>query len=137
MNLEEYTDNVMRTVNVLNTPLMNQLHMVLGMVTEASEIANVFKAKLAYNRNIDWVNIEEELGDILFFIFAFCRMNQIDLEKVMEQNIAKLKARYPEKYSDDKANNRNLDQERKVLEGLDKSIKDNAPIWEQLALETK
>ena len=112
MNLEEYTDNVMRTVNVLNTPLMNQLHMVLGMVTEASEIANVFKAKLAYNREIDWVNIEEEVGDELFFISAFCRMNGIDLEKVMEQNIAKLKARYP----DDKANNRDLDKEREILE---------------------
>jgi len=35
----------------------------------------------------------------------------------MERNINKLKARYPDKFSQEKALNRNLDIERDILEG--------------------
>lgn len=41
----------------------------------------------------------------------------IDLPKALGRNIAKLEIRYPEKYSDNSANNRDLDKERKALEG--------------------
>ena len=116
MNFKEYSKNVMRTVNILNTPIMNQLHMVLGMTTESAELADSFKKYIAYNKDIDWVNVQEELGDLIFYISAFCTMNGFNLEKIMEQNIEKLKTRYPEKYSDDKANNRNLEKEREILE---------------------
>jgi hypothetical protein len=39
-----------------------------------------------------------------------------DLHKLCEINIEKLKARYPEKFSTDKAVNRDLDTEREILE---------------------
>jgi len=125
MNFKEYTTEVMRTVNVLDTPIMNQLHMVLGMVTESSEIANVFKATIAYGREIDWVNVKEELGDLLFFITAFCEMNDLDLDEIMKKNIAKLYKRYPERFTTENANNRNLGKERKVLEDTYDYIQDD------------
>jgi hypothetical protein len=40
----------------------------------------------------------------------------VDFEDVWERNIKKLAARYPEKYSRNKALNRNLNKERKILE---------------------
>lgn len=39
-----------------------------------------------------------------------------DFGSVMERNIEKLKARYPDKFTEDKATNRDLDTERKILE---------------------
>lgn len=49
-----------------------------------------------------WVNIGKSLN--------------IDTNKALENNIAKLKARYPEKFTQEKAINRNLEIERKELE---------------------
>jgi hypothetical protein len=36
----------------------------------------------------------------------------------MDRNIAKLRTRYPEKFASDRALNRDLEAERKVLEGI-------------------
>lgn len=47
----------------------------------------------------------------------FAKYWSIDLEEAMELNIAKLRARFPDKFDTDKAINRDLDVERKILEG--------------------
>jgi hypothetical protein len=44
-------------------------------------------------------------------------MLNIDLEEMLQRNIDKLKARYPEKFTQENALNRNLDVERQILEG--------------------
>ena len=41
--------------------------------------------------------------------------------KELGVNIEKLKARFPEKFSVEKANHRNLDREREILEAADKN----------------
>ncbi len=63
------------------------------------------------------VNVGEEIADIMWYISNLCRIKGIDLEEMMQRNIDKLKARYPEKFNQDKALNRNLDVERNILEG--------------------
>jgi NTP pyrophosphatase (non-canonical NTP hydrolase) len=118
MDIQEHTKGVMRSVKRLRELGLDNLHMILGITTEAGELADVFKKFLAYNKEIDWVNIQEEIGDILFYIFAFCSMNNLDFEKICEANLSKLRIRYPEKYTDSNANNRNLEKERKLLEEL-------------------
>ena len=45
------------------------------------------------------------------------RIKNIDIEEIMQRNIEKLKARYPEKFTQEKALSRNLDAERNILEG--------------------
>ena len=42
---------------------------------------------------------------------------KLDPNETMNKNIAKLKARYPEKFSKEKALNRDLEKEREILEG--------------------
>ena len=39
-----------------------------------------------------------------------------DFENIWQKNIKKLELRYPDKYSDEKAKNRDLLSERKILE---------------------
>ena len=45
--------------------------------------------------------------------------NELDIpfDDIMEKNIAKLKARYGDKFSEHRATNRDLDKEREALEG--------------------
>ena len=90
--------------------------MCLGLQTESAEISDVFKKKLAYNKDIDWVNVKEEIGDLMWYIANLCNLNEWDLENILETNINKLKIRFPEKFTNDLAINRDLLEERKTLE---------------------
>lgn len=118
MNLKEYSKNVENTRAELESKGVNNLHMLLGIVSEAGELVDVFKKNIAYGKEIDWVNVKEEIGDLMWYIVGFCNINGWDLNQILETNSAKLKERYPDKFSEDKALNRNLDAERKVLETI-------------------
>lgn len=116
MKLDEYTREASRTCADLGSDLLNGLHMALGMSTEVSEIEDVYKKLLAYDKPIDEVNEKEEMGDLMWYVVNHCRQKGWDLEEIMATNIAKLRARYPEKFTQEAALNRNLEAERKILE---------------------
>ena len=118
MDIKEYSKEAERTTAKLETELLDNLHYLSGMVTEVGELMDVYKKFMAYNKPIDLVNVQEEVGDLMWYISNFCRINNFDLEKILENNIEKLKTRYPEKFTEENAINRNLSDERKVLEKL-------------------
>jgi len=118
MNVVEHTKRVMRTLKRLESTRMDNLHLVLGMATEVGELLDVFKKYIAYGKEIDWINAQEEVGDLLYYIFAFCSINKLDFEKICEQNFSKLKIRYPEVYTDQSALERDLTEERRILKEL-------------------
>lgn len=116
MNLNEYQAWTGATCAKLESKKLDNLHMLLGMTTEVGELSDVFKKEMAYNVPVDWVNVGEELGDILFYLASFARINDINLEEVLDKNMKKLSARYPEKFSEYYAKNRDLIRERLILE---------------------
>ena len=116
MNLKEYQEKASRTCADLGYREKNDLHMALGLATEAGEFADIFKKHLAYKKEVDYVNAAEEIGDIFWYAANFCRMNNISMEEILDKNIAKLETRYPEKFTQEKALNRDLDAERNILE---------------------
>ena len=117
MEINEYQEKSKRTLPDLGSCLNNNIHMSLGLVTESAEIADIFKKQLAYNNDPDLVNIKEEIVDIMFYIVNLCNINGWDIRDILQNNIAKLKQRYPEKFNIENALNRDLDAERKILEG--------------------
>jgi len=118
MNLKKYAQEAKRTNAKLPSKKMDNLHMVLGMVTEVAELANIFKTNMAYGKKIDWINVQEEIGDAMFYLINFCNINNFDLENILQNNIDKLKSRYPDKFTEQHALNRDLKKERKILEEL-------------------
>lgn len=116
MKLEQYEKEVALTCPDLGSDFNNQLHMALGVSTEANELLDVYKKKFAYNKPIDYINVEEEIFDAFWYLVNLCRMLNIDIEKGMDKNIAKLRARYPNRFTEFDANNRNLEREREILE---------------------
>jgi NTP pyrophosphatase (non-canonical NTP hydrolase) len=117
MEINNYQKEAARTCAIIDGDIMDDLHMVLGMQTEAAEIADVYKKHIAYKKELDLVNVKEELGDIMWYIANMCNMHGWDLRDIMQTNIDKLRARFPEKFTKEHAVNRNLDKERKILEG--------------------
>jgi NTP pyrophosphatase (non-canonical NTP hydrolase) len=91
------------------------LHVAFGLVTEAGEFADTIKKYIFYGKKIDRTNMVEEIGDLLYYIAIFCDIFETDFEKIMELNNKKLQSRYGEKFSREKALNRDLEEEKKIL----------------------
>jgi NTP pyrophosphatase (non-canonical NTP hydrolase) len=116
MELNDYAEWTKNTCASLDTHKEDITHMLFGIITETGELTDIFKKSLAYGKEIDWVNVEEEIGDIMFYIASFCRINGLDLENIIKTNVLKLESRYPEKFTEYHATNRDLLHERKILE---------------------
>lgn len=101
---------------------VDMMHAAMGMVTEAAELMDMLKKHIFYGKELDLVNAEEELGDSNWYqslMIHSIRMKEhvTSWEQIWEKNIAKLKARYGDKFTEAAAKNRDLDTERKVLKG--------------------
>ena len=87
----------------------------------------VYNAAAVFSCSFTYTNTAEQeamsghygyyLKNILLNIRFFCAKMSIDYEESKVKNIAKLKARYPEGFSEEAAVNRDIEAERKVLEG--------------------
>lgn len=93
------------------------LHGLMGMCTEIGEAMDALKKYLIYGKPMDYVNLEEEIGDLFWYCAILADACGFTFESSMEKNIAKLKARYPNKFTEFDALNRNLEKERKILGG--------------------
>jgi NTP pyrophosphatase (non-canonical NTP hydrolase) len=91
------------------------LHSSMGIATEACELLEAL-VKVLEGKELDKVNLAEELGDVMWYIGLMVDTTQSDLEKIMENNNTKLKLRYPNMFEEFYAIHRNLEAERKVLE---------------------
>lgn len=191
MDLKEYIFLSERTL-INKGKELNLVHSAAGVFTELGEIVDNFKKHIFYGKELDLVNLKEEIGDVAWYIaipfreiksinidyvlkslkeyklekdnklktefqlwqlikdissfiiqytdnmdylinskdekvcyfvhgFKFleslCEYFDINFEDVLETNINKLKVRYPDKFSEFNALNRDLQEERKVLEG--------------------
>lgn len=173
MNFTEYQLLAKRTLAELGSLEKNIQHMKLGIESEVGEIADIFKRKLVYKKEIDITHLKEEIGDLCWYIanaanfknavlgktkylanevnsiddcidelnffhyflhidrnslftinidellvpiISVCKFFDISVSEVLEKNINKLKVRYPEKFDETLALNRDLKNERNELE---------------------
>ena len=98
---------------------MDLLHSAMGVCTESGELLDAVKKHVFYGKPLDTVNLVEEVGDILWYLSLL--ENAIDwpnlLDVAMEKNVAKLRKRYGDKFTESGAINRNTEAERSILEG--------------------
>ena len=99
-----------------NTGTQRLLHAGMGLCTEAGEFVDSLKKTIFYGKELDKVNAIEELGDICWYLGLACDELGVSLNTVLSQNIAKLKLRYPEKFTEEAALVRDLNAERVLLE---------------------
>lgn len=94
------------------------LHCALGCATEAGEMLEQVAGVLFEGKSFDAVNFKEEIFDQQWYHAIGCNAlgATVTFESGQRNNIDKLKARFPEKFDTHKANNRDLETERKVLE---------------------
>ena len=92
------------------------LHAAIGCVTESGEMLDALKKQMYYGRELDVVNVKEEAADILWYLAILFDELGTDFETEQARVIAKLKQRFPEKFTEQDAFSRDLDAERNILE---------------------
>jgi hypothetical protein len=99
------------------------IHGIIGGATEKGELLEHLKDVLfTSTKKLDATNIIEEIGDGHWYDAIIAKALNVSFDDVQRTNIAKLRARFGEKFTEYDANNRNLTNERKVLE------QDNKPL---------
>jgi NTP pyrophosphatase (non-canonical NTP hydrolase) len=116
MQIPEYLSASERTLIDKGHDL-NLLHAAMGISTEAGELMDAFKRKIFYGKPLDVVNVKEEIGDLMWYVAILLRELDLDFEEVLQLNIDKLRARFPEKFTEHHALHRDLGKERTILEG--------------------
>lgn len=93
------------------------IHACMGMQTETAEFTDALKKAIFYGKTLDVVNLKEEIGDLLWYVSIAMDELGTTYEAEMQRVTNKLKLRYPEKFTEEDAINRNLKAERELLEG--------------------
>lgn len=102
----------------LENKTIDLLHCAIGASTETGELLDAFKKHIFYQKPLDVVNLGEEIADVQWYLFNLCRLLDLNMEDLLENNIKKLKQRYGDKFSEEKALVRDLDKERDILEEI-------------------
>ena len=122
MTSSEYIQNALRTESPYGFEATGEVtprieHGVMGAVTESGELMDAIKKAKMYGRPLDRVNLVEEMGDVMWYFAILADELGVSFEEIWEKNISKLRQRYPEKYSNERSEQRDLETERKILEG--------------------
>ena len=106
MTINEYQQLAMTTLN----PALSQkdvlINGVMGLCGESGEAIDIVKKHLAQGHALDREKLIKELGDVAWYLAETATALDISLEEVMQRNIDKLRARYPEGFSTEKSVNR-------------------------------
>lgn len=119
MTGKEYQQLAMRTNDGLNRlrledAIANQddisvsqlLNGTLGLTGEAGEVSDLIKKGIFHEKGIDLEHLKKELGDCAWYLAMICDACGFTLDDVMQINIDKLKARYPQGFDTYRANHR-------------------------------
>ena len=96
MTINEYQSLAMTTLN----PELNEkdvlINGVMGLCGESGEAIDIVKKWLAQGHELDREKLIKEIGDVAWYIAEIAHALGVTLEEVLQKNIDKLKARYPD-----------------------------------------
>lgn len=93
------------------------MSIVINIIKNTCKLLDMLKKKLYYNKEFNEDAFISITKIIMLHISDYCNYFSIPVEETFNVNINKLKARYGEKFSTDRAINRNLAVESNILEG--------------------
>lgn len=78
----------------------------MGLSGEVGELTDMLKKWIFHEKDLDAEHLKKEVGDVLWYVAMMCQACGFDLDEIMQMNIDKLKARYPEGFDIQLANHR-------------------------------
>ena len=99
----------------------NIIHAIIGKATEAGELLEALHATAIRGETFDVANAGEEIGDGFWYDALLARACGLTFDGIQRTNIAKLRHRFPDRFTEYDANNRDLFGERRILEEGEKT----------------
>lgn len=106
MNINEYQKLAMTTLNPALDKKEILINSVMGLCGEAGEAIDIVKKHLFHGHELDREHLTKELGDIAWYLAEAATALDIPLEKIFQENIEKLKKRYPEGFDEQRSKTR-------------------------------
>ena len=103
MHANEYQKLAMTTLNPALSKKDVLINGVMGLCGESGEAIDIVKKHLHQGHALDKEKLIKELGDIAWYLAETAYALDIPLDDVLEGNIAKLKARYPEGFETERS----------------------------------
>ena len=108
LTMNEYQELANRTSGAGKEGERRQIIAALGLAGEAGEFANIIKKKTAHGHDIGKTELADELGDVLWYLAEAATACGLTLDEIAAQNVEKLKARYPDGFSEERSRNRTV-----------------------------
>lgn len=104
MTINEYQTAALRTAQTDKFSASDLLlNSALGLCGESGEVADLIKKHRFQGHDLDLDHVAKELGDISWYLAVGAYSIGYDLEKILQMNVDKLKARYPDGFSADRS----------------------------------
>ena len=104
MTINEYQTAALRTAQTDKlTARELLLNSALGLCGESGEVADLVKKHLFQGHDLDLDHVAKELGDISWYLAVGAYAIGYDLETILQMNMDKLEARYPDGFSADRS----------------------------------
>lgn len=104
MTINEYQTATLRTAQTNKFSAYELLiNAALGLCGESGEVADILKKFRFQGHDLDFEHITKELGDIAWYLAVGAYATGNDLETILQMNVDKLKARYPDGFSSDRS----------------------------------
>src|SRR5574338_1210687 len=99
MTMEEYEQLAARTLNPSLTREQRLLDAAAGLSEEAGEVLGIVRKHVFMGHPLDVARATIELGDSLWCLTTIAAALGVSLEDIAAANIAKLRKRYPDGYT--------------------------------------
>lgn len=108
LTLAGFQEAALRTWEPVDGGAGDLAYLALGLIGESGEVAEHIKKHFRHGHDLDEVHLQEELGDVLWYVAVLADILGADLGRVASSNVAKLRARYPEGFSEKRSREREV-----------------------------
>ena len=106
MNINEYQREAMTLLNPDIPKEEVLLNALMGLCGESGEAIDLFKKHRFQGHALDRDKMIKELGDVAWYLAEAATGLDIDLSEVLQRNLDKLHARYPQGFDTKRSQNR-------------------------------
>lgn len=96
----------MRTANLDLNNLQLLQNGLMGLCGESGEALDIFKKYLFQGHELDETHLAKELGDVAWYLAVSADALGYSLEEILQLNVNKLRARYPDGFSSEASQHR-------------------------------
>lgn len=106
MTPNEYQKEALRTESGMNKQYPRILNGLMGLNGEAGEAIDILKKSLFHGHELDREHLAKELGDVAWYLAVSADAIGYKLEDILQMNVNKLRARYPEGFDTERSQHR-------------------------------